>query len=35
MKRKLTTLLLALLAMVPALADDLSLGYCDGQQVDE
>ena len=35
MKRKLTTLLLALLAMVPALADDLSLDYCDGQQVDE
>lgn len=35
MKRKLTTLLLALLAMVPALADDLSLGYCNGQQVDE
>lgn len=34
MKRKITTFLLALLAMVPALADDLSLGYCDGQQVD-
>lgn len=32
MKRKLTTLLLALLATVPTLADDLSLGYCDGQQ---
>lgn len=34
MKRKITTLLLALLATVPTLADDLSLGYCDGQQVE-
>lgn len=34
MRKKLFTLVLSLLAAVPILADDVSLGYCDGQQVD-